>query len=83
MSAFDSLKKMVIEAPILVHYKQDLKIIMKTDSSDNVSSRVFSQLGKYRLLHIIMFFLKNLNFMKYNYEMYDKKLLAIIQYFQQ
>ena len=40
-SAFDSLKKMVTEAPILAHYKQGLKTIVETDSSDYVSSRVF------------------------------------------
>ena len=41
-SAFDSLKKMVTKAPILTHYKQGVKTIMKTDSSDYVSSGVFS-----------------------------------------
>ena len=60
-SAFDSLKKMVTEAPILAFYKQGLKTIVESDSSDYVSSGVFSQLGEDRLLHPIAFFSKNLN----------------------
>ena len=60
-SAFDSLKKMVTDAPILAHYKQGLKTIVKTDSSDYVSSGVFLQLGEDGLLHHVNFFSKYLN----------------------
>ncbi len=74
---------MVTAAPILAHYKQVLKTIVETDSSDNVSSRVFSQLGEDGLLHPIAFFSKNLNSAKCNYKIYDKELLAIIQCFEQ
>ena len=81
-SAFDSLKKMVTEAPILAHYKQGLKTIVETDSSDYVSSGVFSQLGEDGLLYPVTFFSKNLNPAECNYEIYDKELLAIIRYFE-
>ena len=74
---------MVTEAPILVHYKQGLKTIVETDSSDYVSSGVFSQLGEDGLLHPVVFFSKNLNPVECNYEIYNKELLAIIQYFEQ
>ena len=73
---------MVTEAPILAHYKQSLRIIVKTDFSDFVNSRVFFQLGKDRLLHSIAFFFKNMNLAECNYEIYDKKLLAIIRCFK-
>ena len=69
---------MVTEAPILAHYKQGLKTIVETDSSDYVSSEFFSQLGENGLLHPIAFFSKNLNPAECNYEIYDKELLAII-----
>ncbi len=83
-SVFDSLKKMVTEAPILVYHKQGLKTIVETDSSDYVSSRVLSQLREDRLLHPITFFSKNLNSAaECNYEIYDKELLAIIRCFEQ
>ena len=74
---------MVTEAPILAHYKQGLKTIVETDSSDYVSSRVFSQLGEDGLLHLVVFFSKNPNPAKCNYEIYDKELLAIIRCFEQ
>ena len=81
-SAFDSLKKMVIKAPIFAYYKQGLETIMKTDSSDYVNSEVFFQLGKERLLYLVLFFSKNLNLTECNYEIYNKELLAIIQFFE-
>ena len=74
---------MVIEAPILAYYKQGLRTIVETDSSDYVSSGVFSQLGEDGLLYLVTFFLKNLNPAECNYEIYDKELLAIIRCFEQ
>ena len=67
-----------MQAPTCAHYKQGIKIIMERDSSDYVSSRIFSQLGNDELLHPITFFSKNLNPAKWHYEIYDKELLAII-----
>ena len=74
---------MVTEAPILAHYKQGLRTIVETDSSDYVSSGVFSQLDKDGLLHSVAFFSKNLNPAECNYEIYDKELLVIIRCFEQ
>ncbi len=73
---------MITKAPILAHYKQGVKTIMETDSSDYVSSRVLSQLGDDRLLHPVAFFSKNLNLFECNYEIYEKELLAIIRCFE-
>ena len=55
---------------------------METNSSDYVSNGVFSQLCKDRLLHLVAFFFKNLNFAECNYEIDDKELLTIIQSFE-
>ena len=41
---------MVTKVPIIAHYKQGLKTIVETNFSDYVSSGVFFQLGKGRLL---------------------------------
>lgn len=73
---------MVTEALVLAHYKQNLRIIVKTNFFDSVSKRVFFQLGKDELLHYIIFFSKNLNLTEYNYEIYGKKLLTIIPCFK-
>ena len=69
---------MVIEALILAHYKQGLRIIMETNFSDYISNIILSQLGEDGLLHPIVFFSKNLNPVKCNYKIYEKELLAII-----
>ena len=82
-SAFRNLKEIVTEALILANYKQNLKIIVETDLSDYVSSEVFFQLSKNRLLYLVAFFSKNLNLAEYNYEIYNKVLLPIIWYFEQ
>ena len=51
---------------------------METNFSDYVSSGILSQFDKDGLLHPVAFFSKNLNLAKYNYEIYNKELLAII-----
>ena len=56
---------------------------MEIDFSNYINSGVFFQLGEDRLLHLIAFFSKNLNPAEYNYEIYDKELLANIQCFEQ
>ena len=51
---------------------------METKSSHYIYSGIFSQLRENKLLNAIAFFSKNPNFAEYNYDVYDKKLLAII-----
>ena len=74
---------MITGVPILAHHEQSFKTIVKTNSANYLSSGVFFQLGKDRLLYPVVFFSKNLNSAKYNYKIYDKELLAIIQCFKQ
>ena len=74
---------MIFETLILVYYKQDFKIIVKIDLFYYISSRVFFQLSKDKLLHFVMFFSKNLTLAKYNDKIYNKKLFAIIYCFKQ
>ena len=59
-SAFDSLKKIITKVFIFAYYKQDIKIIIKIDLSDNVNNRIFSLLLDDKLLYSIVFFSKNL-----------------------
>ncbi len=74
---------MVTKASILAHYKQSVKPIVETDSSDYVSSGVLFQLGDDGLLLPVAFLSKNLNPSECNYEIYNKELLAIIRCFEQ
>ena len=73
---------MVTEVPIFAHYKQSIKIIIKRNSSDYISSIIFFQLGNDWLLHFVTFFSKNFNLAKCNYKIYNKELSAIIKCFE-
>lgn len=52
---------MITKAPILTHYKQSVKTIMKTNLLNYISSKVLFQLGNSRLLYLVIFFSKNFN----------------------
>ena len=54
---------------------------MKIDSSDYVNVGVLFQLSN-RLLYPVAYFLKKITLAEDNYNIYDKELLAIIQYFE-
>lgn len=47
---------MVLEILIFNYYKQDIKIIIKTDSSNYMNNSILSQLDDNDLLQLIVFF---------------------------
>ena len=57
--------------------------VIKANSSNYITGGILSQYNKDGVLYPIIYFLKRLNPAKYNYEIYDKELLAIIKYFKQ
>ena len=81
--AFDELKKRINETFVLTHFNSELKTIVESKSSDYVFVGVFSQKGKDDIVRSVTFFSKTLLFAKYNYEIYDKKLLTIIKCFEE
>ena len=56
--------------------------IIKANSSNYTTKGILSQYNKNGVLYFIVYFLKQLNPAKYNYEIYNKELLAIIKYFK-
>ena len=76
--AFELLKKAVMKSSVLTHFNLTQVIILKCDSSDNISEGVLSHYRDNDLLHSVAFFSKNLIPAKCNYEIYDKELLTII-----
>ena len=57
--------------------------IVKANSSNYITRGILSQYNKDGVLYPIIYFLKWLNLVKYNYKIYNKELLAIIKYFKQ
>lgn len=81
--SFKLLKERFTTAPVLVHFDFEKKCILETNLSDNVFVRVFFQYSDNRLLYLVAFFFCKHLPQKINYEIYDKKLLAIIKSFKE
>ncbi len=79
---FDHMKKRMTEASILRHFDQNRETILETDSFDYVNDDILSQYDDEETLHSMIYYSKNLSLAKCNYEIYDKKLLAIIRVFK-
>ena len=76
--AFKELKKRVCKALILIHFDLSKKCHVETNLSDYVSAGVLSQKDDNGIFHPVAFFSKQMVPAECNYEIYDKKLLAII-----
>lgn len=79
---------LIIQKRWLIKYNTDLpqirvKTIGKVNLLNYVNSGVFSEVKNDKLLHILAFFLKNLKLIRCNYEIYNKRVFAIIRYFNQ
>ena len=58
-------------------------ITLKTNASNQTIEACISQLNNKKRLHLIAFYSKKLINAKLNYEIYNKKLLAIVNSFKQ
>jgi hypothetical protein len=68
---------------VLSYFSSELKTFLESDSFDYVSIDVLSQKENDDLIKSITYFSKILSSAECNYEIYDKKLLAIIRCFEQ
>jgi hypothetical protein len=74
--AFEVLKQRFTTAPVLWHYDPILPIIVETDASDFVIRAVLSQ--KEDRVQPVAFYSTNLIATELNYDIDDKKILAIV-----
>jgi len=72
------MKKCMIKTLILRHFNQTCKTILEINSFNYVNDEILSQYDNKKTLHSVVFYSKNLSFAKYNYKIYNKKLLIII-----
>ena len=78
IGAFKELKDWLISSLILYYYNLDLKLILEIDALDRVIAGILLQLYPDSKQYPITFFLKIIDLAKYNYEVYNKEMLAII-----
>jgi hypothetical protein len=77
--AFQKLKRMFTEAPILVQFDPDVETIVETDSSGWCVGGTLMQLQPTGMYHPCAFFSKKNSPAECNYEIYDKEMLAIVR----
>ena len=82
-AAFEELKRLLVEAPLLRHFRYDAETRVETDASDGVLAGVLSQLqedtGEW---HPVAFFSETMQNAEHNYPIHDKELLAVIRALQ-
>jgi hypothetical protein len=76
--AFDTLKATFISVPILAYFNLDWDIIVRMDTSDYVSTSILSQYYDENILFPVAYFSKKHSPIEYNYEIYNKELMAIV-----
>ncbi len=82
VQVFDNLKKQVSLISMLCHFDLKQQAILKTDASNYVKDEILSQYNDERVLHSMIFYSKSMILAVFNYHIYDKKLLVIIQCFK-
>ena len=78
-SVFNQLKQSITSAPVLISPDSTRPFWIKADSSDFTTGAVLSQIcSADSKWHPVTFFFKSLSPIECNYEIHDKKMLAII-----
>ncbi len=81
--AFKKLKKLFIFQSVLIMFESGKLITLKMNVSDETIEACISQSDDKRHLHLIAFHSRKLTDAELNYEIHDKKLLAIVDSFKQ
>ena len=80
--AFDDFKIAFTTAPILFHFDFNKQAVVEIDVSDYVTAGIFFQYDDDGQLRPVVYFFCKMNPAECNYEIYDKKLLTIINAFE-
>ena len=75
---FNKLKAQFIKDLILYYFNLKNEIIMEINAFNEVIAKVLSQKNAQKIVRLIVYFFIKITLIKLNYEIYNKKLLAII-----
>ena len=76
-TAFEKLKKQVTEEPVLMQPDQNKQFEIKVDASNYAIGTVLMQKDDKKVLHPVAFFSKTMNEAQWNYDVYNRELLAL------
>ena len=79
---FNSLKKAFTSAPILTHWISNAQLIVETDTLDYALTAILSIVNEENKVHLVTFHSHTFTIAELNYNIYDKKLLAIFEAFK-
>ena len=82
-AAFQQLKKAFTEALILQHFDWTHEVTVEINASDTVIAGVLLQKNENSQLQPVVYFSSKMFSAEVNYDIYDKKLLVIIQVFKE
>jgi hypothetical protein len=77
--AFETMVTEFTTAPALRNFDHEREVIIETDASDYVSAGVLSQRDVAGVIHPVAYYSKKHSPAEYNYNIYDKELMAIIK----
>ena len=77
--AFDTLKRMICESPVLIHADPEKKFQMETDSSSYAYGAILSQKVMDNKHHPVAFYSKLMTPAEQNYSISDKETLPIVK----
>ncbi|KAF8749514.1 Reverse transcriptase (RNA-dependent DNA polymerase) [Rhizoctonia solani] len=77
--AFQELKSLVTQSPVLVHSNPELPYYLETDASGVAMGAILSQRGEDNRLHLVAYMSKSFSSAEANYDTHNKELLAIIK----
>ena len=82
-NAFQTLKHAFTTTLILAYFNPDLETWVKSDALDYIIVTVLSQKHPDKILQPVVFMSKKMLPIKYNYKIYNNKLLAILHAFEE
>ena len=80
--AFEKIKNKFILAFILASFDLKKKIILKTNTSNQVLGSCLNQPDAEKQLHLVAYWSRKFYSLKLNYNIHDKELLAIVDTFE-
>jgi hypothetical protein len=80
--AFDTLKRKMMEAPVLAHPDLSKPFELEVDASGYAIGAVLLQWQEDGKRHLVNYFSTTLNTAERNYDIYDLELLAIVKSLQ-
>jgi hypothetical protein len=74
---------MLTSTPVLAQFNPDHDVIVETDTCDYMAAGSLSQYDNDGILHPVTYLSKKHSPVDYNYEIYNKELIAIIHTFEE